>query len=214
MSEPRSEEHHGEGEASPGEPAASLPPPPSDLARPRRGAARAAALVLAVLLALIVAGLALSPFWAPAIAPLFPWGATPSASAEEHAALAARVAAIERQPAPFGPGIDAIKSQLTALVGRVDRSVSAVDTRLTEIEKRPAPPQVDLEAVKSADSALAQRIAAVESAAGETKAALQQLSQRLDGIEAQSSSRAATEPLSCKTCSRRPLVSAARLPIL
>ena len=31
---------------------------------------------LAVLLALIVAGLALSPFWAPAMAPFFPWGET------------------------------------------------------------------------------------------------------------------------------------------
>ena len=142
---------------------------------------------LAVLLALIVAGLALSPFWAPAMAPLFPWGASHRP----------RPRSMRPSPREWLRSRDGrhLRSRTSTRSNRSWRrwpavwtgSVSAVDARLTEIEKRPAPPQVDLEAVKSADSALAQRIAAVETAAGETKAALQQLGQRLDGIEAQSS---------------------------
>lgn len=192
MSEPH-EEHREASDASSAGPAASLPPSPVEKARPRRGAARAVAFSLAVLLAVIVAGLASSPFWAPAVAPLFPWGGQPPVSAEEHAALAARVAAIETRPAPPVPDFGPLKSEMGALSERVDRLASATNARLAGIEKRPAPPQVDLDAVKSADSALAQRLDATETGAAEAKSALQQLEHRVDDLEARLSSRAASE---------------------
>src|SRR5882724_3650472 len=91
MSEGHIEQRPGEGAFS-GAPEASAPPA-ADPAQPRRPARRTA-LWLAALLVLIVAGVALCPFWAPEVATLLPWGTKPAVSSEEYAALAARVASI------------------------------------------------------------------------------------------------------------------------
>lgn len=200
MSEGHNEQRPGEAEAGSGKPEAP-PPSAADEIRPRRGSPRTA--WLSVLLVLILAGIALSPFWAPALAPLLPWGEKPAVAPKEFAALAARVAGIEQRPAPPTFDADAIKQQVTTLAGRVDRLQSGVDARLAEIEKRPAPPGIDLDAIKSAENALAQRIDALEAATradrqesaavAATRAALQQLERRIDGLEAQSSSQAASE---------------------
>ena len=83
-----------EGDAALGEPNAT---PAVEPARPggksSRGSGRAA-LWLAGLLILILAGVALSPFWAPQIEPLLPWGE----NRDDYAALAARVSAVEARP--------------------------------------------------------------------------------------------------------------------
>jgi hypothetical protein len=200
MSEGHSEERPGEG-ATPGEPEAS-PLPAVDPARPR-SASRRAALWLAGLLVLIVTGVALSPFWAPEVGPLLPWGERPAVSGEEFATLADRVAAIEKHSAPPTVEANAANSALGALAGRLDRLETTYNARFAEIEKRPAPPGVDLGAIKSAESALGRRVDELEAArnvdrqteaaVAANKVALQQLEQRIGAVEAQSSSRAASD---------------------
>ena len=162
MSERHSEERAGEGDPTPMESEPS-PPPPAGPAR-RLGASRHPALWFSAGFILIIAGVALSPFWAPGVAPLLPWSERPSTSAEDYAALAARMAAVEKRSVPPSADIDASKSAVAALGRRVDQ----------------------LEATRTADAQIAAGVAA-------TKAGLQQLEQRLAAAETQSSSRAASE---------------------
>src|SRR5205814_8388983 len=84
-------------------------------------ASRRRELWLVAALALIVAGIALSPFWAPEIAPLLPWGASLPAPTPDYAALAARLEAIERRPAAPAIDVGAIEPAQGALERRVDR---------------------------------------------------------------------------------------------
>lgn len=195
-SEGRSEE---EGEVR--REAEPVPPLAAAAAPPRRS--RGAALWLLVLLILVVAGVALSPFWAPEIDPLLPWGQKSAVFAEKYSALAARVAAIEQRPAPPPIDADAIKSAQDRLAHRIDQQETALNARVAEIEKRPAPPGIDVEAIKSTQSALASRIDRLETAANrdhrsdadiaEVKAGLQQMERRLGAIEAQAASRSTGE---------------------
>jgi hypothetical protein len=152
------------------------------------------ALWLAGLLILILAGVALSPFWAPQIEPLFPWGG----NRDEYAALATRLAAVEARPAAPNAGLDATQSAVSALAHRTDQ----LDSRLAAIEKRPAPPIPDTEAINSAVSALGRRVDQLEAAAkpdlGPLRAGVQQLEQRLAAIETQSASRMASEAAASK----------------
>src|ERR1700757_3207682 len=108
MSEGRGEERAEEGGAIRPEPE-PVPPATPEPPRPQRRS-RGAAPWLAALLILVVAGIALSPFWAPALAPLLPWGSRPDASAEKYAALVARVAAIEQRPAHASVDLGPMKS--------------------------------------------------------------------------------------------------------
>src|SRR5947208_9738485 len=59
-----------------------------------------------VVVGLIIAGIVIiSPFWAPALAPLLPWGARqPAPPVPDYAGFATRLEAIERRPA--APAID------------------------------------------------------------------------------------------------------------
>jgi hypothetical protein len=149
---------------------------------------------LAGLLILILAGVASSPFWAPQIEPLLPWGE----NRDDYAALAARVAAIETRPVAPSPGIDAVQSAMSQLARRVDQ----LDSRLAVVEKRPAPPSVDTDAINSALGALGRRVDQLESAAkpdlGPLRAGIQQVEQRLAAIETQSASRIASETAASK----------------
>jgi hypothetical protein len=144
---------------------------------------------LAGLLILILAGVALSPFWAPQIEPLLPWGE----NRDEYAALSARLAVVEARPAAPSTGIDAVQSAVSALTHRVDQ----LDSRLAAIEKRPTPPSVDTDAINSALGTLTRRVDQFEAAGkpdlGPIRAGLQQLEQRLAAIETQSASRKASD---------------------
>jgi hypothetical protein len=163
---------------------------------------------LAGFLILILAAVALSPFWAPQIAPLFPWGE----NGAEYASLAARVAALETRSVPPSNNIDAVRSATSALARRVDQVETALDTRLAQIEKRPASPSADIDAANAALSALARRVDRLEAAANAdhqtegavaaARAGIQQLDQRLAAIETRSASRAESEATAVQNTER------------
>ena len=119
---------------------------------------------LAALLLLVIAGVGLSPFWARDVVPLLPWGSQSAAPAENYAALAAQVAAIENRPGPPPPDIAAINSAASALARRVDQLETARDPD------------------RQTDAAVAG-----------IKAGLQQLEERLSAFEARSAARANSE---------------------
>jgi hypothetical protein len=194
MSERESEQGPAEDGVVPTEPGSTpAVEPAGPTRRSARGFARAP-LWLAGLLILILAGVASSPFWAPQIEPLLPWGE----NRDDYAALAARVAAIETRPVAPSPGIDAVQSAMSQLARRVDQ----LDSRLAVVEKRPAPPSVDTDAINSALGALGRRVDQLESAAkpdlGPIRAGIQQVEQRLAAIETQSASRIASETAASK----------------
>lgn len=194
MSERESEQGPAEDGVVPTEPGSTpAVEPAGPTRRSARGFARAP-LWLAGLLILILAGVASSPFWAPQIEPVLPWGE----NRDDYAALAARVAAIETRPVAPSPGIDAVQSAMSQLARRVDQ----LDSRLAVVEKRPAPPSVDTDAINSALGALGRRVDQLESAAkpdlGPIRAGMQQVEQRLAAIETQSASRIASETAASK----------------
>ena len=194
MSERESEQGPAEDGVVPTEPGSTpAVEPAGPTRRSARGFARAP-LWLAGLLILILAGVASSPFWAPQIEPLLPWGE----NRDDYAALAARVAAVETRLVAPSPGIDAVQSAMSQLARRADQ----LDSRLAAVEKRPAPPSVDTDAINSALGALGRRVDQLESAAkpdlGPLRAGMQQVEQRLAAIETQSASRIASETAASK----------------
>ena len=162
MSEGHSEGHQEESGATLAEPEPS-PPAPAQPAQ-ELGTYRRVAFWFAALLVVIVAGIALSPFWAPDLAPLLPWGARSAGSSEIYDDLARRLAAVEKRPIPPPVDVDAIKSTVSGLARRVDQ----------------------LEAARDGNSQ-------IETDLATTKTGVQQLEHRLTAVEAQSSSRAASE---------------------
>jgi hypothetical protein len=163
MTEGHEQEHPGE---------ANPPPPVTDQTLGERGqspqpagGSRQTVWWLAALLLLVIGGVGLSPFWAREVVPLLPWGSQPAAAAaEDYAALAARVEAIENRPVPPPPDITAINSATSALARRVDQ----------------------LETARGADRQ-------ADPAVADIKAGLQQLEERLSAVEARSTARANSE---------------------
>jgi hypothetical protein len=113
---------------------------PDILSRPidplpeRASALQRPALWFAALPALIIAMIALSPFWAPQVERLLPWGGKPPAAGQEYAAFAGRPTEIEKRPASSSFDVDAIKSAESALARRVDQLEAA---RLQELPVAP-----------------------------------------------------------------------------
>jgi hypothetical protein len=97
--------------------AAPAPEPERQPVPPRR--VSPAAIWPAILLALVVAGVALSPFWAPAVVSLLPWGNRQEAA--QIAALHDRLAALEERPSVRPADLDALKAAESALSDRVGR---------------------------------------------------------------------------------------------
>jgi hypothetical protein len=124
MSEARNEPPATERASPPDAPE----PSPAEETVPAAPSARAprplAILWLAGLLVLVIGGVALSPFWAPAIAPLLPWARTPAAA--DYDALAARIAALEQRPPPPTVDADAVQSAEAATARRVAALETAV----------------------------------------------------------------------------------------
>lgn len=169
-----SEEHNegspdrSDGPADDREPAPSGPArqsitaertPPSP---PVRTSARVT-LALALALAVAIAAVVLSPFWAPAVAPLVPWGGKPAPTAADYAALGARLGALEQRPP--APTVDA---------GAIKSAQDALSTRIEQ-----------LEAARNAERQ-------GQAAAAAATAALQRLAQRVDGIETRETTQTAS----------------------
>jgi uroporphyrinogen-III synthase len=148
--------------SEPPEPASAPPEPASEPPAPagrRAGSGRQAIAWLAALLVLLIAGVAASPFWAPAIVPLLPWARHAAAPAPDYAALAARLAEIEKRPPSFGGPLDAIRSSAASNAQRLDRLEAAVG----ELSASVAAAQSALQRLaQRRDAADAQSAAAVE----------------------------------------------------
>jgi hypothetical protein len=87
---------------------------------------RTAALAAMITAVVAFAVVAFSPFWAPQVAQLLPWGEKPSADGRDYSALAARLTELEKRPVSPSFNLDAIKSAEDALTRRVDTLEMAV----------------------------------------------------------------------------------------
>ncbi len=155
------------------EPSAAEEPLPVASASGR--AARAATLWLAGLLVLVIAGVALSPFWAPATARLLPWGAAPTAA--DYHALAARVAVVEQRPVPPAIDVDAIKSAQAAAAERVAALASAVEALRSSQGEAAATKAALTQLKQRVDTIAAQSSAGAATATAETQKIQQELAQ-------------------------------------
>ena len=162
MTEGHDQEHLAEASAS--APVTDQPLAERSKSVPNVHGIRRTAFWLAALLALVIAAIGSSPFWARDVAPLLPWAGPPAAPTEDYAALAARLEAIEKRSPPPSPDIGSINSTTNALARRVDQLESARNTD------------------RQADSA----VAAI-------KTGLQQLEERLTAFEAKSDARSASD---------------------
>jgi hypothetical protein len=125
---------------------------PLDPLPERKGAPRRMALPLAALAALLIGAVVLSPFWAPPVARLLPWGEEKSQLArQDYAALAARLAEIEKRPASPSFDVEAIKSVESALARRVDQ----LDAALWRLQELPAAAPSNTPAVLTAPATTA-----------------------------------------------------------
>jgi hypothetical protein len=173
------------------------PPPPEPEptkgeAAPPSGSPRRSALWLATALGLVIAAVLLSPFWAPSIAPLLPWGGEPEVTAKDLSALAARLDMIEKRPAPQIPDVGPIASAESALARRVDQ-LEAARNASQATEAAVAANKKDLQQLDERLGAIETQSASRTANADAERQKLQQLEQRLGGIETQSASRTADE---------------------
>jgi hypothetical protein len=161
MTEGHDQEHLAEASAA--APATEQPLAERSKSAPTGRGIRRAAYWLAALLALVIATVGSSPFWARDVAPLLPWAGISAAPTEDYAALAARLEAIEKRSPPPSSDMGSINST-NALARRVDQLESARNTD------------------RQADAAVAA-----------AKTGLQQLEGRLTAFEAKSDARSATD---------------------
>ncbi len=169
------------GEEYPGQAAAPESAPSAEgRAQPNPVAPRFApwAIWLAGVLVLVVATVALSPFWAPAMAPLLPWRGTSSVQPAEYEALSARIGAVEKRPVLPNGDVEAIKSAEAALARRVERLEAAGNS---------GDAAAAVTAMQTMLQHLGQRLAATDAQAASAAADAQKMQQeliRLDKISA------------------------------
>jgi hypothetical protein len=179
---------------SPAEPAAADPARTWSASERERGALEAhgrrprsrAVAWLAALLILVIVGVATSPFWAPAVIPLLPWGQTSSSARDQ--ALAGRLAAVERRPVATPAELDTLRAAQSDLV----RRVAAVETGLEALRRN----QEAAIQTKTLVGQLAQRVDAMRQSAeagAAAQAAIARLGERVDTVAAQATATAASE---------------------
>lgn len=162
---------------------APMPQPPDEpapgRALGRRARGRGAAAWLIVLLVLIIAGVATAPFWGPPVMPLLPWSRNPAADRAQQA-LAARLAALERQNAALTTAQGALSRRLddsAAMLTTVKAGLADLGRRIdTLAARKAAPPALDPAAMQK----LRQEIA--------------NLGQRVEALSAQAAARPAGDP--------------------
>jgi hypothetical protein len=190
----------GQDEQPPAEGSALLPETPQSpgqsakSARPSGGSWHSAWWLAAILL-LVIAGIGSSPFWARDVSLLLPWGSESTVATEDYGALAARLAAVEKRPAPPSPDIGAINSAISALAQRVDQleparntdqhsnSISAAaQTELRQLEERLSAFEAKSAARASGDAAQFEKLRQELAQIGRASA---DLADRLPAIERQ-----------------------------
>jgi hypothetical protein len=166
MTEQQSEAPAGKTGATP--PVAPAPAPEPD--RPAAQARPAAPVwPVAALAVAIVVGIALSPFWAPALAPLLPWGNRRAAS--EYAALDRRLTAVEQRPVATGADIDALKSAQAALAQRIGK----IETETGAAARA----ETAAAAAQAALQQLTEKVDALDARSSRTAALIPQMQQQL-----------------------------------
>jgi hypothetical protein len=110
---------------------------------------QAPTLWLAAVATLIIAAIALSPFWASQVERLSPWVGKPPAAEQDLAILAARLTEIEKHRAPSSFDVDEIKSAESALARRIDQ----LETTLTRLKDLPRAPRSDAAAAPTPSEA-------------------------------------------------------------
>lgn len=157
-----SEGHDGQA-PEPTRPEATAATPP-----PRRRSTAVAWLI--IVLVLLIAGVAASPFWAPAVAPLLPWSGPQQPEQEKE--LAARVERLEG----LTPRIDKLQAQIDRLGG--------LSARVEKLEGNASRPDKSGEFSARLDRIEAALKDQQQRQAGTTDAAAQKLDQRLTAVEA------------------------------
>lgn len=164
MTEQEREEPSSEtGTPPPAAPALEPDRPPAP-ARPAPPVWPVVALAVAILV-----GIALSPFWAPALAPLLPWGNRRTAA--EYAALDTRLAAVEQRPVVTGADIEALKSAQAALaqrLGKIETETGAA-----------AQAEIAASAAQAAAQRLTEKVDALDAQSGRTAALIPPMQQQL-----------------------------------
>jgi hypothetical protein len=125
------------------------------------------------LAALIVLGVLLSPFWAPALDPVLPWGNRQAAS--QYAALGTRLTAVEQRPVVTAADLDRLKAAQTALARRIDK-VEAETGAAGRAETAAA-------AAQAAIGRLGEKIDALSAQSGHTAALIAPLQQQLNQLD-------------------------------
>jgi hypothetical protein len=149
---------------------AEAPPPhdpdrePPPAAEPPRDPAprRAAAWPLALLL-LVIAAVAASPYWAPTVGALLPWGQRPDNAADEQIrTLDQRLGQLEqRSAAAPGNGNAQELAQLRAAVDAANQKVAGLEQLLAQLATT-APSGGDTQGLADAQRQTAERLAALE----------------------------------------------------
>jgi hypothetical protein len=170
---------------------------------PRRTSRRsggAAAAWLALLLILVLAGVATTPFWTPFVTPLLPWSRH---AADREQALTARLDALAKDNAAAQAEIAGLQSAQNALSRRLGDSTAApanlkakiasLDQRLDALATQPAA----LAGFKAQLAKLSRRldaVAAQPAALAGLKTEITALGRRLDAAAAQMAARPAADP--------------------
>lgn len=154
----------------------------------RRGGA--GGIVAVVLLILILGALAATPFWAPIVVPLLPWGTEQAANQTEQQQqqlqdISGRVQALESRPAaaPAQPAQAADTGDLKAALDALDKRVAGMEQRVASAGSG----GVDPAAVEALRNDLQRQTAA-------SNQKLDELNQHIAGIDRKVDSRPTTDP--------------------
>ncbi len=153
-------------------PAAAPPSAAAPASRDGRGARRIA-VWLGIVLFAVVGLVAVSPFWAPAVAPLLPWGEKAAMADLRYQGLAGRVATLEQRPMPAPVDLGALKSAEATLGQRLDRLEAA--------EKSTSRETGDAQA-RAAIAAIKERLTAIDGQVASQRTATETIAQDLSRL--------------------------------
>ena len=145
-------------EPTPPEPAL---PPSGPVSPPPVRRSRQAPLIAVLAVVAIVALVLASPFWAPALMPVLPWSARPSADAP----AAARLDQVQAAQISLGQAVGAAAKTDAAALEALDRRLTALENKPTSAPSDLSGIQQQIAAVTATAGALDSRIAALEKTA-------------------------------------------------